>query len=105
MGMTLQCLDRRYEGDTAVDIVLALAKDAVLVEGEPVEVRSYVEAAIERLEDLVHRRELATAWQLSDEAVAFNFLCLLDEYGLGRLRVTKMALREEDLRSEQSTER
>jgi hypothetical protein len=84
MGMILLYEGREYEGATAVEVVRALARDSAVAEHEEEEVRAYVEGALARLADSVHLRELATARHLSEEAIAFNFLCLLDEYGIGR---------------------
>ena len=84
MGMVLRHDGREYHGATAVEIVRALARDSARTPGGPPEVRAYVEGATARLADSVHLRELAPARHLSEEAIAFNFLCLLDEYGIGR---------------------
>jgi hypothetical protein len=82
MGMTLRYEGREYHGGTAAEIVRALARDSAADGGE-VRVREFVESALGRLADRVHLRELAPGKHLSEEAVAFNFLCLLDEYGIG----------------------
>jgi hypothetical protein len=84
MGMILQYEDREYEGTTAAEIVRAMARAATAAEGGDVSVRAFVLGALERLADSVHPREFAPVTHLSDEAIAFNFLCLLDEYGIAR---------------------
>ena len=84
MGMILFYEGREYEGATAAEIVRALARDSAITAREAREVRAFVEGALGRLADRVHLRELATSRHLSEEAIAFNFLCLLDEYGIGR---------------------
>jgi hypothetical protein len=72
-----------YVRGTAVEIVRAIVGKP----GATGDVRRVVRDALAALADQVHTRELDVGSRLSDEAVAFNFLCLLDEQGLGRLRM------------------
>ena len=83
MTIAFESAGRSYVRESAADIVRARAGET----GETGEVRTLVRRALARLSDSVPPRELAIGRRLSDEAVAFNFLCVLDERGLGRLRV------------------
>jgi hypothetical protein len=44
--------------------------------------------SLARLADVIPLRELEISPHLSDETNAFNYLCLLDNYGLGTLHQT-----------------
>jgi hypothetical protein len=87
MGLMFDYEGRAYEGDSAADVVRAMARDSGAPPDEAAEVRAFVAGALGRLADRVHMRELSLGRPLSEEATAFNFLCLLDEYGVGRLRI------------------
>jgi hypothetical protein len=39
--------------------------------------------------DRIPQRELDVSAKLSDETIAFNYLCLLDNYGVGNLYDTR----------------
>jgi hypothetical protein len=92
MGMVLRYGGRDYEAETATEIVLALARDSSA--SERADVRAYVERALARLADAVHPRERAIPRHVPEEAIAFNFLCLLDEYGIGRFSPSTSGARE-----------
>jgi hypothetical protein len=76
---------KEYAAATAVEIVGELAREAGGESFRGVALRGYVTRSLGALADRVHRRELDAGAHLSDEALAFNYLCLLDEYDLGRL--------------------
>lgn len=74
-----------YTSATAVEIVSAMARDAGCESLHGGTLRNYLTRSLGRLADRVHMRELDAVTHLPDEALAFNYLCLLDEHDLGRL--------------------
>lgn len=79
--------DREYAGETAVEIVRGMERDIKLCSEERFSVRKFVSNSLARLSDRIHQRELDTSDHLSDETLALSYLCLLDEYAVGRLDV------------------
>lgn len=77
--------DQFYTGDTAVDIVWAMAGDSRKYDSTASGLRKYVRWSLEQLEDRVPRRELDVSNKLADETIAYNYLCVLERYDLGRL--------------------
>ena len=76
---------KQYVGETAIEIVREMALDA---DGHPRQgylIRDYLRSELAKLSDRIHLRELGLARHYSDELLAFNYLCLLDEYGVGHL--------------------
>ena len=78
---------KEYERRTAAEIVREVARDANGSSHRNDSIRGYLRSALADLADRVHMRELHLGAHLSDETLAFNYLCLLDEHGIGRLRV------------------
>jgi hypothetical protein len=76
---------KEYAAASAVEIVSAMALDAGCESPHGGTLRSYLTRALGGLADRVHMRELDAGVHLPDEALAFNYLCLLDEHDLGRL--------------------
>ena len=96
MGMIFFHAGREYAGGTAAEIVRAMVRDSDASPSRAGEIRAFVLGALEGLADRIHRRELEVGRHLSDEALAFNYLCLLDEYGIGQLQVSAPATRAPD---------
>ena len=76
---------KEYAGATAVEIVRAMERDADGYRHQGGTIRSFLRWSLARLADQIHMRELETGAHLSDETLAFSYLCLLDEHGIGRL--------------------
>lgn len=72
--------NKQYSGTTATEIVGQMAREpgSGALGGETL--RDYMFRSLSALSDRIHRRELGVSSHLSDEAIAFNYLCLLDEY-------------------------
>ena len=76
---------KEYVGETAIEIVREMARDA---DGRPRQgylLRAYLRSELAGLGDRIHLRDLELARHHSEELLAFNYLCLLDEYGVGHL--------------------
>jgi len=76
---------KEYVGETAIEIVREMARDA---DGRPRQgylLRDYLRSELAGLGDRIHLRDLELARHHSEELLAFNYLCLLDEYGVGHL--------------------
>jgi hypothetical protein len=85
MGLKFSWAGTEYAAETAAEIVRAMAQGSSAAAARPAEMRALVERALEGLVDHVHIRELDVGRHVSDEALAYNYLCLLDRYGIGRL--------------------
>jgi len=79
---------KEYAGATAVEIVRQMARDIQFRPLDRGTVRDFLCRSLAELADRVHMRELGTSPHLSDETLAFNYLCLLDEYDAGCLDVS-----------------
>ena len=78
---------KEYTGATAVEIVQKIERDGRLCPSERGSLRQFISRSLESLADRIHLRELDAGAHLSDEALAFSYLCLLDEYSVGLLYV------------------
>jgi len=72
--------DKKYFGKTAVRIVRAVESDAAGYAGKGGAIRDFLVWSLERMADQIPERELDVSLKLSDETIAFNYLCLLDNY-------------------------
>jgi hypothetical protein len=75
---------KQYTGRTATDIVRAIQLDSSDHSSED-SIKMFLSRSLEKLADKVPQRELDISFDLSDEAVAFNYLWLLDTYDGGQL--------------------
>lgn len=78
---------REYRAETAVEIVRGIEGDLKLCPEGRFSVRKFVGRSLERLSDRIHHRELDASDHLSEETLALSYLCLLDEYSIGRLEM------------------
>jgi hypothetical protein len=78
---------KEYEGGSAVDILRAMEKDLGLCADQRFSVKAFVGRSLAGMADRIHQRELDAGDHLSEETLAMNYLCLLDEYGIGRLEI------------------
>jgi hypothetical protein len=77
--------NQKYVGETAVDIVRAIKADTPEYSSQSESVREFLNWSLARLSDRIHLRDLELSGHLSEETLAFNYLCLLDEHCLGVL--------------------
>ena len=79
-----------YQGKTATEIVRGLERDAPFYPHQGGALRDFMRWSLTRFADRIHTRELDLSERLADETLAFSYLYLLDEYGIGHLvRVCK----------------
>ena len=84
--MTFIFKGKRYVGTSAARIVRAMMNDSRDYPAERSQnVKDFLGWSLARLGDRVHPRELDASGRVSDETLAFNYLCLLDEHDLGAL--------------------
>ena len=76
-----------YREVTAVEVARALERDAADYPYPGQTVRQFLLWSLDRLRDHVPPRELDLSDRLDDEALAFSYLCLCDEYDTGKLTV------------------
>jgi hypothetical protein len=76
---------REYAGESALDIVREMQRDAA--RGVPAcpSPREFLRRAHAELGDRVPARELDVSDRLDDDTLALNYLYLCDEYGVGEL--------------------
>lgn len=79
---------KEYAAPTAVEIVRRMARDEQGCEVQGDAFRDYLCRSIAGLADRIHMRELGISHYLSEEKLAFNYLCLLDECDAGCLDVS-----------------
>ena len=81
--------DKRYSAETAVGIVRAIERDTSDYMPQGARVQDFLIWSLARLADAIPLRELEISPQLGDETIAFNYLCLLDNYEMGTLYETQ----------------
>lgn len=80
---------KEYKAVTAIEIVRQMERDVKLCADERFSVRKFIGNSLALLADRIHLRELDAGAHLPDEALAFSYLCLLDEYDVGQLRLAQ----------------
>ena len=80
---------KRYRGESAIEIVRSLERDAVDYPHRGQPIRRFMLWSLNRLRDRVPPRELDLSDRLEDEALAMSYLYLRDEYGAGELLVDR----------------
>jgi hypothetical protein len=78
---------KSFQGDSAVEVVRALERDAAEYPYRGETVRRFLCWSLAELSDRVPPRELDLSATLEDEDLAMSYLCLLDEYGAGELLI------------------
>jgi len=76
---------KQYLGETAIEIVRQMALDADWRPRQGDLIRDYLRTELAGLSDRIHLRDLDLGRHHSEELLAFNYLCLLDEYNIGHL--------------------
>lgn len=80
---------KKYVGKTAVRIVRAVERDAAGYADKGGSIRDFLVWSLEGMADLIPERELDVSPDLADETIAFNYLCLLDNYEVGTFYDTR----------------
>ncbi len=81
--------NKKYLGKTAVRIVRAIELDTPEYETQNRTIHDFLIWSLARMTDRIPMRELDVSPNLSDEMIAFNYLCLLDNYEIGTLHDTR----------------
>ena len=77
--------ERVYLGETALEIVNALKKEALNGGSDSVNLREFLQLSFSQLSDRIPLRELDVSERLNEELLALGYLYLRDEYGVGEL--------------------
>lgn len=77
--------DKEYVGLSAAEIVRAIRHDEPEYDAECDSLKDFLSWSLERMADRIPQRELDVSEDLPDEMVAFNYLCLLNNYDGGIL--------------------
>ncbi len=86
--MTFRLQGKEVTGMSAVDVVRALEREDKEYRHCGGPIRQYLSWSLNRLGGSVPARDLDPSERLEDEAVALDFLLLLDEYGVGKMIAT-----------------
>ena len=87
--LTFQFKGKKYHGTSALDVVRALEGDAEDYPHRGQSVQQFLQWSLERLNNKLPPRDLDLSDRLYEEALALSYLYLRDEYGAGRLSVSK----------------
>ncbi|HEV2913774.1 MAG TPA: hypothetical protein VGX92_10895 [Pyrinomonadaceae bacterium] len=85
--MIFQIDGKNYQDESALAIVHALEQEAMDYPHRGRPIRQFMLWSLNQLRDCVPPRELDLSDRLDDEALAFSYLCLCDEYDVGELTV------------------
>ena len=83
--MIFRLQEKEIRGTSAVDIVRALEREDKEYRHCGGPIRQYLSWSLNRLGGSVHARDLDLSDRLEDEALALDYLLLLDEYGVGKI--------------------
>ena len=83
--MIFRIHDKEYRRATAVEIVRDMERAAQDYQHAGGSLRQFLVWSLAQLENRIPVRELDLARRVSDETLAFSYLCLLDMYGIGQL--------------------
>jgi len=75
--------NKKYLGKSAVKIVRAIEGDTAEYVNQTGAIEDFLIWSLARMADRIPERELDVSPNLSDETIAFNYLCLLDNYEIG----------------------
>ncbi len=85
--MIFRLHDKEYRRATAVEIVRDLERETRDYPHTGGALRQFLAWSLAPLEGQIPVRELDLARRVSDETLAFSYLCLLDKYDIGQLAV------------------
>ena len=80
--------EKKFNGTSAVDVVRALERDDTEYRHCGGPIRQYLSWSLNRLGGSVPARDLDPSDRLEDEALALDYLLLLDQYGVGKIICT-----------------
>ena len=80
--------EKEFNGTSAVHVVRALERDDTEYQHCGGSIRQYLSWSLNRLGHSVPPRDLDLSDRLEDEALALDYLLLLDEYGVGKMICT-----------------
>ena len=80
--------DKKYLGKSAVRIVRAIENDTEY-SNKGGAMQDFLIWSLRQMADRIPLRELDVSPKLSDETIAFNYLCLLDNFEVGTLYDTR----------------
>jgi len=83
--MIFRLKEKEFSGTTAVNIVRALERDDKEYRHCGGSLRQYLSWSLNQPGSRVSSRDLDVSDRLEDEALALDYLLLLDEYGMGEL--------------------
>lgn len=83
--MLFRFRERVYLGETALEIVNAIKREALNGRSDSVNLQDFLRWSFARLSDRIPLRELDVSERLDDEMLALSYLYLRDEYGVGEL--------------------
>jgi hypothetical protein len=86
-ALLFQSGGQSYRGESAIEIVRGLERAAADYPYRGQSIRQFLLWSLDKLGDKVHPRELDLSDRLDEEALAFSYLCLCDEYDAGELIV------------------
>lgn len=75
--------NKKYLGKTAAQIIRDIVLDTPEYENQNGTIQEFLSWSLERMADRIPQRDLDVSANLSDETISFNYLCLLDSYGIG----------------------
>ena len=83
--MIFRLQEKEVRGTSAVDVVRALEREDKEYRHCGGPIRKYLSWSLNRFGGSVPARDLDPSHRLEDEALALDYLLLLDEYGVGKM--------------------
>jgi hypothetical protein len=83
--MIFRLNEKEISGTSAVNVVRALEREDKEYRHRGGPIRQYLTWSLNRLGGSVPARDLDLSDRLEDEALALDYLLLLDEYGVGKM--------------------
>ena len=83
--MIFRVNEKEVKGTSAVNVVRALEREDKEYSDRGGPIRQYLIWSLNRLGGSVPARDLDPSDRLEDEALALDYLLLLDEYGVGKM--------------------
>lgn len=80
---------KKYSGSSALDVVRAMEGDTENYPHRGQSLRQFLNWSLERLRDQLPPRDLDLSDRLRDDELALSYLYLRDEYGIGKLSISK----------------
>ena len=87
--ITFRFLGKTYAGETALDVVYALQRDAKDYPYPGRSIRTFLKWSLENSCDRIPPRDLGLSNRLGDDELALSYLYLRDEYGSGQLSISR----------------